>query len=58
MTHYVPDLNDKIVKWMRQDKYVVRTPADMAENNRLISDYADRLMPLWQSLLKEAEEGD
>ena len=54
MTHYVPGINDKMVKWIGQGKYRVRSPADMAENNRKLTGYADDLMTLWQSILAEA----
>ena len=54
MTHYVPGINDKMVVWMRQDKYRIYSPADMTDHNRTLTRYADELMPLWKSILKEA----
>ena len=54
MTHYVPGINDKMVVWMRQDKYRIYSPADMVEHNRMLVRYAHELMPLWKSILEEA----
>lgn len=55
LAHYKPSINTEMVKWIREDKYRVRSPADMAKNNQTLTRHADELMPLWKDILAEAE---